>query len=203
MSSPETVVYGLIGVNVGVFLLWKLADPTFMKKNFTISLDNVRNGRIHTLITSAFSHIDGYHIFSNMIGLYFFGSSVGNLFGSQFLLKLYLAGALGGSIFFLLHKFVVTGSDKSGRNRYLQYATGLGASGAVNAVMLLDIFLFPKNIIYFEFFIPVPAALFGAFIIGHDLWRVKQGDTHVSGSAHLGGAVVAALAWARIAKGWI
>lgn len=41
-----------------------------------ISLDNVKNGHVHTLITSAFSHVDVEHIVSNMIGLYFFGMSV-------------------------------------------------------------------------------------------------------------------------------
>lgn len=34
-----------------------------------------------------------------------------------------------------------------------------GASGAVNAIMLLDIFLFPKATLYLEFIIPVPAIL--------------------------------------------
>lgn len=34
-----------------------------------------------------------------------------------------------------------------------------GASGAVNAIMLLDIFLFPKKTLYLDFIIPVPAVL--------------------------------------------
>lgn len=34
-----------------------------------------------------------------------------------------------------------------------------GASGAVNAIMLLDIFLFPKKTLYLDFIIPVPAIL--------------------------------------------
>lgn len=34
-----------------------------------------------------------------------------------------------------------------------------GASGAVNAILLLDIFLFPRKTLMFDFFIPVPAIL--------------------------------------------
>ncbi|RRT41863.1 hypothetical protein B296_00037808, partial [Ensete ventricosum] len=34
-----------------------------------------------------------------------------------------------------------------------------GASAAVNAIILLNVFLFPKNIYYINFIIPVPAAL--------------------------------------------
>ncbi|KAK1293201.1 hypothetical protein QJS10_CPB17g00730 [Acorus calamus] len=77
----------------------------------------------------------------------------------------------------------------------------LGASASVNAIILLDIFLHPRSIIYANFFIPVPSMLMGAFIIGHDLWRVMQGEREISGSAHLGGAAVAGLAWLRIRKG--
>ncbi|EXC04464.1 hypothetical protein L484_019062 [Morus notabilis] len=133
--SPHDVVISLIVANVAIFLLWRLADPRFMYKNFTISVENFKSGRLHTLITSAFSHMDIDHILHNMIGLYFFG----------------------------VH----------------------GASGAVNAIILLDIFLFPKSTLYLNFFIPIPAILLG--------------DT--PGSAHLGGGVVAAVAWARLRRG--
>jgi hypothetical protein len=34
-----------------------------------------------------------------------------------------------------------------------------GASGAVTSIMLLNIFLHPKQIIFFQMFIPMPAAL--------------------------------------------
>ncbi|KAK8569351.1 hypothetical protein V6N13_046413 [Hibiscus sabdariffa] len=116
-----------------------------------VSLDNFKSGRLHTLITSAFSHIDIEHIVSNMIGLYFFGYN--------------------------------------------------GASGAINAIMLLDIFLNPKAILYFDFIIPVPAMLLGIFLIGKDILRIIEGNSHISGSAHLGGAVVEAIAWARLRRG--
>ncbi|BBH04027.1 RHOMBOID-like protein 12 [Prunus dulcis] len=186
--SDGDVVLGLIIANVAVFILWRIADPSFMAKNFTISLDNVTSGRLHTLITSAFSHMDVGHIISNMIGLYFFGTNIGRVFGPEFLLKLYLAGAVGGSVCFLVHKAYMAASSK-------------GASGAVNAIMLLDIFLFPKSTLYLEFIIPVPAILLGIFLIGKDVLRIIEGDSHISGAAHLGGAAVAAIAWARFRKG--
>lgn len=59
------------------FFLWKwkcdLLTLTFIEQ---ISLDNFKSGRLHTLITCAFSHSDFDHLLTNMIGLYFFGSSV-------------------------------------------------------------------------------------------------------------------------------
>ncbi|XP_008805162.2 RHOMBOID-like protein 12, mitochondrial isoform X1 [Phoenix dactylifera] len=140
-----------------------------------ISLDNFKSGRLHTLLTSAFSHSDLDHLVTNMIGLYFFGTNIGKLFGPEFLLKLYLAGALGGSIFFLVHKALIVPSTEGYRGWDSSRIPGLGASAAVNAIILLDVFLFPKNIIYVNLIIPVPAILMGAILIGTDLWRVKKG----------------------------
>lgn len=51
---------------------------------------------------------------------------------------------------------------------------GLGASGAVNAIMLLDMFLNPKATLYFDFIIPVPAMLLGIFLIGKDILRIIE-----------------------------
>ncbi|KAI8543095.1 hypothetical protein RHMOL_Rhmol08G0191800 [Rhododendron molle] len=171
----------------------------FLMFSEQISVDNFKSGRVHTLITSAFSHIDTDHLVSNMIGLYFFGSNIGRVFGPEFVLKLYLAGAVCGSIFYLVHHALMALSSKNGRNP--SRTPGLGASGAVNAIMLLDIFLFPKSTILVQFIVPVPAILLGIFLIGKDMLRILQGDSHISGSAHLGGAVVAAVTWARIRKG--
>lgn len=201
--TTDSMVYGLIIANVAVFMLWQVADSKFMKDNFTISLDNIKSGRLHTSITSAFSHRDLEHIGSNMIGLYFFGMSIGRSFGPEFLLKLYLAGALGGSIFFLVHQAYMASLSKGQRQGYKDPSKtpALGASGAVNAIILLNIFLFPKATLYFDFIIPVPAFLLGIFLIGKDVLRMIEGDSHISGSAHLGGAAVAAIAWARIRKG--
>ncbi|XP_043706057.1 RHOMBOID-like protein 12, mitochondrial isoform X2 [Telopea speciosissima] len=155
LPTAENVVLGLIVANAAVFMLWRIADPTFMRKHFMISVDNVTSGRIHTLITSAFSHKDIGHLVSNMIGLYFFGQTIGRLFGPEFLLKLYLAGALTGSIFFLVHHAFMSPPQNPG-------------------MWSID----PKRI-------------------------PGLGNSEISGSAHLGGAVVAALAWARIKKRWI
>ncbi|XP_073048526.1 RHOMBOID-like protein 12, mitochondrial [Primulina eburnea] len=201
--TTDGVVIGLIITNVAVFMLWRIASPQFMLKNFMISVDNFASGRLHTLVTSAFSHSDMWHLISNMVGLYFFGSSIGRTFGPEYLMKLYLSGTLAGSVFYLVyHAFVaplyqrsqMPGIDPS-------KVPGMGASGAVNAIMLLDIFLYPTKTLYIDFIIPVPAVLLGIFLIGNDMLRILEGDRQISGSAHLGGATVAAIAWARNRRG--
>ncbi|CAL0325758.1 unnamed protein product [Lupinus luteus] len=196
--TPFDVVLGLIGANVAVFLLWRIADENFMINNFTISLDNIKSGRLHTMITNAFSHTDAGHIISNMIGLYFFGMNIGRNFGTDFLIKLYLAGAVGGAVFYLVHQAYKAQTSKL---IWRPKELALGASAAVNAIMLLDIFLSPKATLYLDFFIPVPAILLGVYLIGKDMLRILEGDSHISGATHMGGAAVAAIAWARVRKG--
>ncbi|KAJ4754629.1 hypothetical protein LUZ62_089034 [Rhynchospora pubera] len=200
IMTPDGMVWFLIGANIVVFTLWGIADPSFMRNHFMVSLDNFKSGRLHTLITNAFSHSAPDHLLANMIGLYFFGQSIAELFGPKFLLMLYLGGALSGSIFFLIDRAFLGPSNRSYRGWDNSRVPALGASAAVNAIILLEVFLFPKRLIYLYMLIPVPAALIGAAFIATDLWRVHQGRDHVSGAAHLGGAFVAALVWARVRR---
>ncbi|KAL8478702.1 hypothetical protein ACS0TY_030543 [Phlomoides rotata] len=201
--TTDGVVLGLIITNVAVFMVWSIAGHEFMVKNFMISVDNFTSGRLHTLITNAFSHKDMSHLVGNMIGLYFFGTSIGHTFGPQYLLKLYLSGAVVGSIFYLVYHAFIASSVQGNRMFGIDPSKvpALGASGAVNAIMLLDIFLNPTKTILFNLFIPVPAFLVGIFIIGQDVWRSLQGGGQVSGSTHLGGATVAALAFIQSKRG--
>ncbi|XAR51233.1 Rhomboid protease [Bertholletia excelsa] len=196
-QTTDSIVLGLIFTNIAVFMLWRIAGPRFMNENFTISLENFRSGRLHTVITYAFSHIDGGQLITNMIALYFSGTYMGRLFGPGFLLKLYIGGAVVGSVFYLVHK-ASKASESGWRGNY----NGLGANGAVDAIMLLNIFLFPKSTILLDFIIPVPAVLMGIFIIGKDVLRILEGDSQVSAAVDLGGVFVAAVAYARIRKGW-
>ncbi|KAJ1698301.1 hypothetical protein LUZ63_006813 [Rhynchospora breviuscula] len=197
--TPEGVILLLIGANAAVFILWRTEDPSFMRKHFMLSLDNFKSGRLHTLITNAFSHLELDHIISNVLALFFFGIEIAELFGPKFLLKLYLGGALSGSIFYLIERvFLVPSDQDQGWNN--SRTPALGASAAVNAIVLLQVFLFPKSLIHLYMFIPVPAALMGAVWIATDLQRVFKGKDNVAGSVHLGGAFVAALVWVRIRK---
>ncbi|CAM0875624.1 unnamed protein product [Alopecurus aequalis] len=197
-EGPEGMVFVLVGANVAVYALCRLADRGFKMNHFATSLDNFNSGWLHMLLTSAFSHIDVNHLIRNMTSLYFFGSNIAIIFGPAFLLKLYLAGALTGSAVFLADMAFLA-PRKQGFGGWK--TRSLGASGAVNAIMLLHIFLYPRQLLYVQSVIPAPAALVGAYSIGSDLWRIKKGRRRVSSSAHLGGAFVAALVWAKL-KGW-
>ncbi|KAL0794908.1 hypothetical protein Bca101_066285 [Brassica carinata] len=196
--SSNDVVLGLLLANAGVFLMWRVFDQRFMINNFMVSTSKAFTTMLVLIPVMKKCNAGDILIARN--------------FGPQFLLKLYFAGALGGSVFYLIHhaylaasspkRLIICGGQGHGAFvRDPSRTPGLGASGAVNAIMLLDIFLHPRATLYLEFFIPVPAMLLGIFIIGKDILRITEGDSNISGSAHLGGAAVAALVWARIRRG--
>lgn len=55
----------------------------------------------------------------------------------------------------------------------------LGASGAVNAITTLFICLFPKEIIYLNFFIPVPAFLLGLGFLLKDFSGFMKNEVRI------------------------
>jgi membrane associated rhomboid family serine protease len=69
-----------------------------MAKNFAESRYNVEQGRLHTLITHAFSNQRFFSWMFDIITIYFFGTSIERRYGGNRLLRLYLLGALLGGI---------------------------------------------------------------------------------------------------------
>ncbi len=78
----DKVLYSLIAANCAGFFLWQ-SDPDLMKRHAIVSVNSIREGRIYTLLTSAFSHASLNHIFANMFTFYFFGREIGLTFGGK------------------------------------------------------------------------------------------------------------------------
>lgn len=87
-ANIQFVFHTIILINICVFLLWKLSELhyaqgdwryfNFMRRNFMISVDNFREGRIWTMWTQAFSHKDFDHLLVNMFVFWNFGKIVSN-----------------------------------------------------------------------------------------------------------------------------
>ena len=94
--DSDAVLYSLIGLNVGVYALWQVADPVLARRHLVVSAAALSEGRLHTVLTSAFSHRDGAsHLLVNMVSLFFFGRTVGRALGGRALLSLYLTAGAG------------------------------------------------------------------------------------------------------------
>jgi hypothetical protein len=118
------VVCGVVGANCVVFLMWQATSiRRFMAKNFAISSAGVlKEGRLHTLITSIFSHYDAVHLGANMACLVIFGKSLMPILGRSRFLALYLGAGIASSLAQVA--WPVVAPDHL---RYSPYQLGLGA----------------------------------------------------------------------------
>lgn len=188
--DPEKAMYGIIGVNIGVFGMWTYSEGNgrnmrWMMRNFTCSKDGVVRGkRFHTLLTSAFSHRDPIHLFVNCFSVYFFAPQMAVVLGTTNFLTLYI----GGSIFSSLCHITLQGD-----------LPGLGASGAVYGTIINSIIMFPKNTLLVWGILPIKAWLIGILLIGNDSYELYKNQQWGRGNgngkgyaAHLGGAAFGA-----------
>ena len=158
--SGESALYGLLGANAAVFALWQLAASNnssalrrFMAMNFVTSEDIVLRGwRVHTLLTSAFSHVELFHLGSNCLALYFFGRGVAGSLGGAGLLRLYVAGGVVGSLSHIIYHRLFTSGRRQRVGPFVYQSPGyspkvLGASAAINSIVALEILRNPMQII--------------------------------------------------------
>ena len=133
----------------------------------------------YRLLTHGFIHADFFHLFINMLTLFFFGPVLESMiFTSPQYIILYLTAIPAASLFdYFKHK----------DNHYYR---SLGASGAVSAVVFATIILDPwfKGICLFGI-LCLPNILFGALYIFYSAYMSKKGGDNIGHNAHLWGGV--------------
>lgn len=137
-----------------------------------------------SLLSSMFLHGGLAHLAFNMWSLWIFGDNVEEAFGKAGYLALYLAGGVVATVGYSVFNLDST-------------IPLVGASGAIAAVMGAYLVLFPNHrlltLIFFVFFVAVPAALFiGFWFIGQfaiDPASNVAWEAHVAGFAF--GVVIA------------
>lgn len=170
----------LILINVVLFFFLYFFPSDFILKNIAISLQNVRELRLWTFLTSMFMHGNFFHLFANMFSLLFIGSLIERILGKKRYLWFYLiAGLFGGLLYILFESF------------FPSNLPAVGASGAIFGVAGLMVILTP-NLPLYIMFIPIPIkakyAIPGLLIV---LWLISiTGTISIGNTAHLGGLIV-------------
>ncbi|KAH3683964.1 hypothetical protein WICPIJ_005066 [Wickerhamomyces pijperi] len=159
-KNPSHFVYGLIAINLAVFLAWRI--PKFWRVLHRYALlQKDRQFNSLQIIGSAFSQQEVWHLAMNMLALYSFGVSLAQVVGIENFTILYLNGAvlssLGSLVYPLLMRLPLVGAS-------------LGASGALFAVFGCFANLFPMAKIMILFF-PIPGGAQVAFL-GAMIWNI-------------------------------
>lgn len=133
-----------------------------------------------SFITYSFLHFGFWHIFWNMLVLYWFGQYVLNLFTAKRFLTIYLLGAISGGLLYVLAYNIFPAFAWT--SSYL-----IGASGAVRAIMIF-IAAYSPNSEARIFMFNIKLWHIGAFVVLTDIFQLTSGSNAGGMLAHLGGA---------------
>lgn len=136
-----------------------------------------------TIITYFFYHESIWHILSNMLFLFYFGSLIEEYIGARRLTALYILGGLAGAAVFLLlfNLLPVLGTDR--------LTVLYGASGAVYACVVGAATLMPNYTFNLILIGPVRIKFIALFYVVLSVVSMPEGNAggHI---AHLGGALL-------------
>lgn len=89
-----TALRFLLLINVVVFLAWVFGASGFLMRHFLLSPENLTQGRVWTLLTASFFHVDLIHLATTLLFLYWCGKAVQDECGGLTVWVTYLAGGL-------------------------------------------------------------------------------------------------------------
>ena len=192
MAFPRItpVVKWLLIANIGVHFLKILVFPG--QEEAVSRLDALfgvfpvpllRALELWRLITYQFLHWDGWHLFVNMLGLFFLGPVLERHWGGKKFLTFYLCCGVAGGVFYLL--LVAVG--------FLSAGLMMGASGAILGLLAACAILFPQFVVIILLFpVPIRVAAVG-FLILYIINIVSRGSNAGGDAAHLAGMAAGAL----------
>lgn len=145
-------------------------------------------GEWYRFLTSGFIHADFLHLAVNMYVLYSFGTVL-----EQYYLKFYF-GDYSRLLFVAIYVLGMVAADLPSYFKHRHDATyrGLGASGAVSAVLFACILMGPFDGEIGLLFIPglgIPPLVFGFLYLLYSVYMGKKGMDNVNHDAHFYGAI--------------
>lgn len=174
--APAT--YALIAANILVSLYAFVIDRNFINQ-FAFNVGAVvRREQHYRVVTSSFLHVDFFHLFVNMLTLYFFGPTIEEILGRLGFLVVYFGAIItSGVVTAIVHR------------RNLTYSS-VGASDAVSGVVLSFCVFYPLAPVYL-FMIPVgiPAILYGVLFMIVSARLMGAPGNRIAHEGHLGGAI--------------
>jgi membrane associated rhomboid family serine protease len=167
-----TPLWVLIGINLVLFIATLINDNVLFQLGLVPSLFRERPW---TIVTNMFVHAGFWHLFGNMLTLFYFGRALLQLVGQNKFLLLYFGGGILGNIL-----YIWLGAPQS---------IAIGASGAVYAIAGALAIMIPRVRVFAYFIIPMPLWLL--VLVFFVLWSFIPG---VAWQAHIGGLVAGLIA---------
>jgi membrane associated rhomboid family serine protease len=186
------MTHRLIIVNVAVFILIQIYLAIFRLgglvsedlPNTLFTLDSNLTGFLHKpwgLITSIFVHFDLFHLFSNMLFLYFSGKFFEQIWSGKQLLITYILGGIFGGIAEIAVQSTFYSTENNG-------ALVIGASGSIMAIFIAVAFHSPQTQLLLFGKFSIRLYFLAIFFLIQDIIGIGTKDT-TAHFAHIGGAL--------------
>lgn len=135
-----------------------------------------------TIITSLFAHFGFWHLLSNMLFLYFAGSTYERFFGAKRLIHLYILGGIVGNFAEIIAHHIFISALSVGS------FSVVGASGSIMAIFMALAFAQPQLQVQVFGVFPLRIYMIAIFFFLKDLSSLGTND-QIAHFAHLGGAI--------------
>jgi membrane associated rhomboid family serine protease len=143
------------------------------------SRNDILEGEVWRLLTPLFLHASLWHLFFNMLVLYWAGNRLEDIYGSREIVLFYFAAGLFANGIYLLAQIA----------NLTPQADAIGASGAVMGVLVLFALHFPNQRVLLFFILPVPVWLLVPLYVLMDVYGALGRAGGIAYFAHLGGAL--------------
>jgi membrane associated rhomboid family serine protease len=185
-DDPYRIIWLLIAVNVGVFILTSLDER--LSSLLSLTIPGIQNFQYWRLITSIFVHGGLMHLLFNMYGVYLFGTLVTPHIGTRRFLGLFFISGILGNVLWMLANWSNPGFIFPATGQYYPYQL-VGASGGVFGIMLAAAMLEPHR--QFLLLIPPIPLKCRTLVVVYGLIEVlfawNGSNDNIAHLAHLGG----------------
>jgi membrane associated rhomboid family serine protease len=183
-SATKAILYA----NVAFFIIQQILlhyTSVPLVKYFYLSKEGIAHGFVFQLVTYQFLHGGLFHLFCNLLVIYFFGKALEEVLGAKDFLMLYFTGGVVGGIFQI-------GLAWGFPDTF--YGSVVGASAAGFALVAAFAQMFPQRtitlLIFFVFPVSMRAQTLLWIAIGLAVFGIIVPTSNVAHGAHLGGIVV-------------
>ncbi len=178
-ASPVTM--GLLALNIVASMI-AFSNQTFMSQNVLWVGPMRDKGEWYRGLSSGFLHVNQFHLFLNMYGLWMFGPICEGVLGGLGFAIVYFASLIGGSAWAYV------------QNRNEPDYRAAGASGALSGMILAFCLFEPFAVLLAFFVIPMWGIVFGVLYVVLSYVFSLRADRIIGHEAHLGGAVAGVIA---------
>ena len=183
------VTIALILINTLVFV-FTAPELNYFIENYGFQTSTFLRGEYYRIITSLFLHANLLHLGFNMLSLFLLGTSLEKKIDPFRFILVYLVGGMIGNLGMFLPFFPPD-------------TIGVGASGAISALVGLGTFLCPGKLVIFPSILPLPFVVAGAIFFLLTAMNLFTPQTEIGYQVHMIGLIVGMIFGMIWGKNWL